>query len=358
MKILLLDTYYSGFLNKFYKDNSLINSFSYAKHKEKIMSRLFGTADFYSKNLKLLGHQSEDIILNDKILQKKWAREHGLNRLLDWGDGIHIPFTKIGFHSNWLEEILEQQVLDYKPDVIYCQNLAIPGAKFLNKIKSKFPVFIVGQIASPAIFNKELYLPYDLILSSFPHFVTKFRKLGIKSEYFRIGFEPTILSALKKAKKQYPVSFVGGFSRYHNNETVFGAATDVWGYGRVPVSKKYHGESWGINMYNILYNSKITLNRHIETAENHANNMRLYEATGVGTMLITDYKKDLQKLFIPGKEVETYKTEVELAEKIKYYLVHDDEREKIAKAGQKRTFKDHIYKHRMEELVVIFNKYL
>lgn len=357
MKILLLDTYYAGFLKKFY-ENYKVTNLSYVKHEKKIMSQLFGTADFYSKNLRLLGHQADDIILNDKILQLKWAKEHGQVRFLDWADGLHIPFTKIGFHSHWLEEILEQQILDYKPDVLYCQNLYVPGLVFLNKIKKQTGVSIVGQVASPVSFDKEFLSSYDLILSSFPHFVTRFRKLGIKSEYFKIGFEATILPKLKKMKKQYPITFVGGFSRHHNNETVFAVATDVWGYGRVPESSKYHGEAWGIDMYNILHNSKITLNRHIDAAENHANNMRLYEATGVGTMLITDDKDDLDKIFVLGKEVETYKSKDELLDKVKYYLFHDKEREKIAKAGQKRTLLDHTYKKRMEELVLVLDKYL
>ena len=111
-------------------------------------------------------------------------------------------------------------------------------------------------------------------------------------------------------------------------------------------------------MYNILYNSKISLNRHIDAAENHANNMRLYEATGVGTMLITDYKRDLDKLFIPGKEIETYRTEKELKDKVKFYLSHEEERQIIAKAGQKRTLGDHTYKKRMQELLQILRKYL
>lgn len=357
MKILILDTYYDGFLSNYYKNYSC-SDLSYEANRQKIMNRLFGTSDFYSKNLRLLGHNAEELILNDKILQKKWAKEHGQLRLFDWADGLHFPFTKIGFHSNWQKKILEQQIIDFKPNIIYCQSLYNPGFVFLNKIRQKIKVTIIGQIASAINFNKSFLSVYDLILTSFPHFVKHFRDIGIKSEYFRIGFEETVLSKLKKTEKQYDVTFVGSFSRHHNNETVVNAATDIWGHGIVPQTKEYHDEVWGIDMYNILYNSKITLNRHIDTAEDHANNMRLYEATGVGTMLITDYKKDLDKLFVPGKEVETYKSKEELAEKIKYYLSHDREREKIAEAGQKRTLRDHTYKKRMKELVQILNKYL
>ena len=50
-------------------------------------------------------------------------------------------------------------------------------------------------------------------------------------------------------------------------------------------------------MYNILSRTKISFNRHINVAENNANNMRLYEATGMGSLLLTDKKDNLMKTF-------------------------------------------------------------
>jgi len=52
-------------------------------------------------------------------------------------------------------------------------------------------------------------------------------------------------------------------------------------------------------MYNVLKNSKITLNNHIGIAGCFAGNMRLFEATGVGTLLITDWKTNLKEMFKP-----------------------------------------------------------
>ena len=111
-------------------------------------------------------------------------------------------------------------------------------------------------------------------------------------------------------------------------------------------------------MYNLLYNSRISLNRHIDVAENYANNMRLFESTGVGAMLITDYKDNLPELFKIGTEIETYRTKKELVEKVNYYLAHNKERAQIAKSGQKRTLKEHTYIKRMTELLKILSKYL
>ena len=62
---------------------------------------------------------------------------------------------------------------------------------------------------------------------------------------------------------------------------------DVWGYGAEtlnpssPLLKRYHGPAWGLAMFSIFSQSLMTINRHIDVAENYANNMRPFEATGL-----------------------------------------------------------------------------
>jgi spore maturation protein CgeB len=138
---------------------------------------------------------------------------------------------------------------------------------------------------------------------------------------------------------------------------------DFLGYGAEtldkgsPILPRHHGEVWGLDMYKALLSSKITINRHIDVAENYANNMRLYEATGCGALLITDYKDNLNKLFEIGKEVVAYKSVDELVELVQYYSTHEDERRTVADAGQKRTLSEHTYYNRMAELLEIIRKY-
>jgi spore maturation protein CgeB len=118
------------------------------------------------------------------------------------------------------------------------------------------------------------------------------------------------------------------------------------------------GNAWGRDMYRVLHQSQITLNHHIGVAGPYANNMRLYEATGVGTLLMTDWKQNLKEIFDPGKEIVTYRTPEECAELLTYYLEHSGQREAIARAGQERTLRDHNYCQRMGEFIEIVREYL
>jgi hypothetical protein len=76
-------------------------------------------------------------------------------------------------------------------------------------------------------------------------------------------------------------------------------------------------------MYEILAHSQVTLNRQIVAAEGSANNMRLLEATGVGALLLTESRKNLNDLFAPGREVVAYEMAYDLVEKIRHYVQDD-----------------------------------
>jgi hypothetical protein len=193
--------------------------------------------------------------------------------------------------------------------------------------------------------------------------------MGIRSEYFRIGFDPIVLEELGPVQRHRPCTFVGGLSAAHAGRTrlleELARSVDIefFGYGVEsldacsPIAPRHRGGAWGLDMYKILAESVITVNLHIDVAENYANNMRLYEATGCGAMLLTDVKDNLAELFDPGVEVIAYRDAPEAIDQIRYYLDHGEEAAAVARAGQARTLRDHTYRQRMEELVRILNKH-
>jgi spore maturation protein CgeB len=106
-------------------------------------------------------------------------------------------------------------------------------------------------------------------------------------------------------------------------------------------------------MYEVLARSRVALNRHIDIADGYANNMRLYEATGVGALLVTEARRNLAELFEPGGEVVAYEDESDLVEKLRHYLADDGERMRVAAAGQARTLREHTYANRIGELAAM-----
>ena len=71
--------------------------------------------------------------------------------------------------------------------------------------------------------------------------------------------------------------------------------------------------------------------------------MRLFEATGVGALLMTEASHNLDSLFVPGDEVVSYEGVEDLIEKLAHYREHEEDRARIAAAGQARTLSEHSY---------------
>lgn len=76
---------------------------------------------------------------------------------------------------------------------------------------------------------------------------------------------------------------------------------------------------------------------------------RLFELPGNGVMQISDGGEHLSSFFKPGEEIVGYRGADELVDKIRYYLQHDDERNRIALAGYRRVMRDHRMTRRLRE---------
>jgi hypothetical protein len=373
VRVLVVDTYYPAFLATHYAERQGLGGAPYADQLSALIERGFGTSDSYSHYMRRLGHEAEDVIVNCPELQWAWAREHRPARGRALRSLAHAP-GRLGAAAGHvtLHAIAQAQIRAFRPDVLYVQDLWFFSRRQLDALR-RSGVFVAGQIASPAPPPERLW-GYDLLITSFPHFVERFRELGIASEYLKIAFDERVGDRLRargvdtapESERPHDAAFVGGV-----NPSVHAAGTklleevaartplEVWGYGSdalpggSPIRRVHHGEAWGLDMFAVLAQSKIALNRHIDAAEGHANNMRLYEATGTGALLVTDRGSNLADLFEPGRELVVYEDAGDLVHKVEHYLANAGERIAIARAGQERTLREHTYARRIGDLVRI-----
>lgn len=388
MRVFIINTDYPLFLRGFYVAHPLLASASYAEQMAARNESLFGVFDAYSLGFRHSGHEAIEAHANNGTMQTAWMKENGYapphvaarskpsvwaraaRRLLPRGKARQLidssftlrPATPI---EGWsLAEMLFEQVKAFRPDIVLNQSVSEVGSDLLLKMKPHVGKF-VGQIASPLPDN-ESYAAYDMMVSSLPNFVDYYRQKGIPAHLNRLGFDPRVLQKIGRLERSIDVSFVGSVSQAHADRTALlqylTGNTDIaiWGGGRdqlnnaSPILPRHRGEAWGAEMFRILGSSKITVNNHIGIAENFANNMRLYEATGMGALLVTDRKSNIAEIFEPGKEVVCYESAEECAELIQFYQKNDRERERIAQAGQRRTLSEHNYNIRTQELLKLF----
>lgn len=83
-------------------------------------------------------------------------------------------------------------------------------------------------------------------------------------------------------------------------------------------------------------------------------NMRCFETLATGSFLLTDWVPSIDELFEDGKHLVLYRTMDEAIDKAKYYLAHEEEREKIAQAGYEHVMANHTIQHRVTKMLETF----
>ena len=355
MRIAILDTLYTSFLRDHYAARPGLADEPYERQWSALMDRSFGTSDAYSHFLRVLGHEAHELIVNADDLQRAWAREQ---RRALW-------LSLRARRRDWRQAVVLCQLERMRPDVVYVQDTAYFPPSLLTELKRR-TALLVGQLGTAAP-ERERLTKFDLLLTSFPHFVPRLRELGVPTELFRIGFDPRLVDRLGPVSETpIEVAFVGALSGDQwkasgqlLERVAVATPIELWGYGLdglpadSPLRSRYRGEAWGIDMYRIYQRARVVLNRHGDVAETFANNMRLYEATGVGALLLTEARENLSELFELGREVVAYEDPDDAVDQIQRLLNDEAHRSEIAKAGQARTLRDHTYAVRMAELAGI-----
>jgi hypothetical protein len=395
MKLLKITSFYPDYLNHFYSRHPGIEKKSFSEQKAALDYDAFGWADSWSNTLTPLGYDVMEITWNAGPMQRAWAAEHS------------IPNSG----ADELNKIALSQVKSFKPDVLWFEDYNVDLLKAIKAEASSIQL-ILGWVGS-AIPRTDIWRDLDLILSCAPESVDHLRASGLRSALLQHGFDPRISGRLKAGPKQVDFSFIGQLVRlnqFHLQREhlleqlatrigidIFSPSADLgWKedvksllltglYGgmkilrsagasdatlrSIPILRRTVGLPsrplrpvnpvlkpflkpgvFGLEMFQILYDSRITLNIHADSSPRFASNMRLFETTGVGTCMVTDWKDNLPELFEPDTEVVTYRTADECVEKVSWLLGHAKEREEIARAGQARTLRDHTFAHRATAL--------
>lgn len=348
MKILMIDAPYDEFLHAIYREDCALENACCEDQLCAVMQRCFGAADFYTHALRKLGHDATDLLWNAVPMQRRWARDNAPALAARFPEGAAWPVLRA-----WLWEVLEARVEAERPDVLYLQTIYDLPVDMLARMK-RYCRLLVGQRAAPIPADYD-HSALDLMVSSLPNMVRRFREMALDAVFQPLGFDARVLECVPPQEKCRDVVFVGGLGDAHAERTEFLEAVarrvpiHVWGYGheslspQSPLLDNFHGQAWGLDVYRHFRSARVVLNVHSPWAEGYANNLRLFEATGIGTCLLTDSMANLGEYFEPGREVYAYSNADECASLIRYALEHESEREAVAAAGQQRTLRQHTY---------------
>lgn len=396
-KLVKIASFYTKFLDNYYSQNKSIREKTYDEQYIDIMNKGFGWANFFQTHLNEMGNEAYEIIYNAEPLQDAWAYERGIKKR---GDDLLIEQLK------YLkpEVVLFQDSMHFSPDWIVEIKRLVPSIKLtIGWCCSPFKVD-----------HLRLFSKFDIMLGCSSQFVDVFRENGFNTYELNHAFESKLLPKLETNNHypNSEVIFIGSFipsrdfhtERINLLESLIKKNIDLKIYGnilqdnlikslmtrmgyvtvnflsyiglaglvnssdklkkianltgipeRVKFSKAFidkldNSNLFGLEMLRAVAKSKIGLNIHGGVAGSYAANIRLFEITGAGACLITDWKKNIDQFFNVDEEIITYKSIDECAEKIAYLLSHDEERKMIAEAGRKRTLNEHTFQRRAQQL--------
>lgn len=264
---------------------------------------------------------------------------------------------------------LLQVIKDTSPDVLfYISFKDIISRETLQYIKNNTKTTTINWFCDDHWnfdrFSKDWCWNFDYCVTTYKEAVPKYQAIGYKN---------IILSQWAASPETYPkldlplkydVSFVG--QRYGERQDIVneiraaGIQVACFGYGW---NENWFKRKWnkrfkrypslqfakrGISceeMVRVFNQSRINLNFSASSVENMPDQIKLrnFEVACCGGFLLTGKAPHLEDFFEIGKEIVCYDSTKDMIDKIKYYLAHEDERQKIALAGYNRTIKDHTY---------------
>ena len=382
----MLWSYYPIYLSYFYQKYPEVFDLPFKEHRQRFFDDHFGWPADLSQYMNQQGIDTEFIIANAEILQKKWAKEQGFKNFNE---------------RNWEKAIALEQIRRFRPDVLWIPNPSEKVRFYLDGAEGYYKkiMFWLGhEIPKADILERADYLITpnpERILKNYPQ-VRNLVKV-------HPGFSPKVLDRLRVVNKKYDVVFLGSITPEHQRRAgilsyliengidlkVFGT---ILGTGRKymlkggvkdlrkgrykqgikSLAESFWGSTYmknvatirtalkpavfGMGYYRTITQARVGLNIHIDMTENHGN-MRMFETTGVGTCLITEDVETNAEIFEPGKEIMTFNSKEHLLDLLQRIDFQSKQIQDVAYAGQQRTLRDHSIDRMFNEIRDIIDKF-
>ena len=187
--------------------------------------------------------------------------------------------------------------------------------------------------------------------------VAQYRERGVNARFITGGCDPVAHRMVDSPDRSYQsdVAFIGRPNTPERAECMQVLARKfdlkLWGSGwekyglSVAASDVYASE-----YRQICAGAKIMLGWNIDPSIDLYFSNRTWYTLGCGGFLLTAYTPNLEEIFERGKELDWFESVEECCAKIEYYLQHDEQRRKIARAGYQLAHHDYSYDKMVEKI--------
>ncbi|MBW2663066.1 MAG: glycosyltransferase [Deltaproteobacteria bacterium] len=277
-----------------------------------------------------------------------------------------------------------RKVEEIKPQFIFIYRGTHIWAKTIQKIKVNHPKILIAGYNNDDPFSK-LYPAFlsrhYLKALSVYDWIFAYRQKNML-EYKKLGYSNvSLLRSYFIKEKNYPVSDLQ--TQRYKTDVIFaghyeddGRDSFVKAVLDAGIKFKLFGPEWERSQYYQYFINKLKIIPYLTDDYNLALNSakialvflsklnndtytrRCFEITAAKTFMLSQYTDDLDSMFKEGAEAEYFRDKEEMIDKIRYYLKHNDKREKIARAGYERLLRDgHEVADRAGEILKTYRKH-
>lgn len=329
---------------------------------------------FYEKDLKARGHALDVFYRN----QPAWGgpiREQRHSAGLTPGKVIGALGRRLPPQANpdirQRNAALVRRARAFRPDVLWMvgDNTVIYPATLETIKRETGCTLVYASGTSPIVFSHPIERAaarlYDLVLVNDYYHGIQWVELGARRmECLPLAacdpdfHHPYPLTDAERATYACDVAFVGTLvpaDLYSRRVRALEALRDfdlgIWSVHDVPDSLRpcVRGAALGEEMLKVLSAARITVNVHGDFMR-YGGNMRLFEAAAVGALQIADDLPGHHVWFSPGETIVTFQSPQELRAAVEYYLLNEDQRERLTADARAHVYAHHTYAQRVDRL--------
>ncbi len=244
-----------------------------------------------------------------------------------------------------------------RPDVLWVEKGTWIYPKTLREVRRLGTRILIHYTPDPAIVLHQTRhflasIPeYDLVVTTKAYEVELYRRYGAREvllqypSYDRDVHQPQVPTAEESSRYDADVVFVGSYApgreKYLRPLARAGINLVIWGNlwtkcRDAELQRAIRGRSIGGRDYALALScAKIAMGILSPLCPDRSTTRSL-EIPACGTFLLAERTEEHQALFEENKEAAFFSSEEELVQKARYYLDHDEERNRIAAAGRAR----------------------
>jgi len=254
-----------------------------------------------------------------------------------------------------------QAVRDHRPNLVWLEWPRLITAETVNEIKHTLPATRVVSFQNDNPFADRRYAGHGWgrFFAAIPYYdmhfvkrttdITAYSTLGArKTALFTDGYSEELFYP-ESATSRFQIVFVGTSLDYRVGVLTkltrhFGLDVHIFGerWNRTSLYWTHrhllHAPTGGAHYRGVLCASKIALG-FVSHSNQDDWTMRTFEVPACATFFLTERTPAHQEFYKEGEEAEFFSSPEECRDKIRYYLRHDAERERIAVAGYHRCTK-------------------